>query len=437
MKIFIIEDDQDHWTYIKYMLTRGEFSFYPQYKKDFLKIRTNFNKYFSPKILLQEEAEDFFRDTFSPDDILLLDYELNEFNRKINCVDLYMELKLTQKALIYTKVGLDDINDIKNSLGKASLDDRILVSQKPTSFPDTHKARKNIISLSNKINEVIALNPKNHQIDRKGREINKTLPIVVILTAILEEYNAVKAQLDDVQNDTRQGTSYETGIFKMDQKDIAIVKIRECGQTNSVASQEAERAIHNFDPDCMFFVGIAASRKPIDFNIGDVIFPEKIYAYEGGKEDRNAFSARPDVQSATYDLFELAKVERRATDWYKLINKFKDREPKANLGVIASGEKLIENYNSHVGNILTKYYNDTSAVEMEGFGFAQAISKQGRERRKILFGVVRGISDILKETIGSVVQTPEDDRRPSDNKVIASDTSAAFTFWLIYKLFGS
>ena len=74
---------------------------------------------------------------------------------------------------------------------------------------------------------------------------------------------------------------------------------------------------------------------------------------------------------------------------------------------------------------------------MEGFGFAQAISRQGGVRKNIIFGIVRGISDILKEAPGSIEQTPEDDRRTSDNKAFASDTSAAFTFWLIYKKFGS
>ena len=58
--------------------------------------------------------------------------------------------------------------------------------------------------------------------------------------------------------------------------------------------------------------------------------------------------------------------------------------------------KLIEHYDSEIGKILTTHYNETSAVEMEGFGFANAASRQGRETSNIIIGVVRGISDILE-----------------------------------------
>ena len=353
MNLIIIEDNQDHWNYIKYMLKTIGFKFFPKDLDDFKKIRTNFTKYFSPDILLQEEAEDFFRTILGQDDLLILDYILSERNRKINCVDLYLELKLTQKAIIYTKMGLDDINDIRNCLKIASLDNKILISQKPRGFSETHKARKNINRLSQKINEVIALKPYSQKIQQNEGETKRTLPIVVILTAILEEYKAVRAHLENITKNSKYGTKYEKGIFKVDEKDIAIVNIRECGQTNIVASQEVERAINNFNPDCIFFVGIAGSRKPKDFNIGDVIFPSKIIAYEGGKEDIDAFRPRPDVQNATYELLELAKEERRENEWCKLIKNYKNKSPKANLGVIASGEKIIENYNSHIGNILT------------------------------------------------------------------------------------
>ncbi|MGM0582542.1 MAG: hypothetical protein ACQETL_17825 [Bacteroidota bacterium] len=262
----------------------------------------------------------------------------------------------------------------------------------------------------------------------------ESLPTIVILTAIQEEYMAVKSFLKEVVEADHDDTTYEVGIYSLYDKDIAKVIIRECGAKNSIAAQETERAINNFLPQCIFFVGIAGSRKPKDFSVGDVIFPEKIYSYEGGKSEKNAFSARPDLAGTTYTLYEIAKKERRKDDWKTLIKNDWQNEVRADLGVIASGEKLIEHYESDIGKILTEHYNDTSAVEMEGFGFAKAATKQGRSKSQMMIGVVRGISDIIEQP-GKKKKELVSDRRPDNAKQLASDTAAAFAFWLIFKAF--
>ncbi len=263
---------------------------------------------------------------------------------------------------------------------------------------------------------------------------NKDLPVVVILTAILEEYNAVKAHLHNIVEINNDDTYYDSGIFSFDNNDIANVIISECGAKNTNAAQETERAIRYFKPDCIFFVGIAGSRKPNDFNVGDVIFPHKIYSYEAGKAEKNDFKSRPDVVHPTQTLSNLAKNERKKEEWKKLIKTNWERDFKADLGIIASGEQLIEHNDSEIGRILTKHYNDTSAVEMEGYGFVKAVTNQGRNNRSILYGVVRGISDIIQQNdLNSNDSTG--DKRPSHAKKMASDTAAAFTYWLIYKLY--
>jgi len=266
---------------------------------------------------------------------------------------------------------------------------------------------------------------------------NRTeLPTVVILTAINDEYSAVRKHLKEVVEADQNDTNYEAGIFEFNGKEISKVVIRECGARNTTASQETERAIQYFTPDAMFFVGIAGSRKPKDFSIGDVIFPEKVYSYEGGKSEKDSFVVRPDIASMTYTLMETAKKERRKEDWKSLIVGNWAIEVKADLGVIASGEQVVEHYNSEVGKILTEHYNDTSAVEMEGFGFAKAANRQGRETSKVLIGIVRGISDIIEQPSKKKMKKNNDnDRRPANAKQIASDTAAAFAFWLILKTY--
>ena len=66
---------------------------------------------------------------------------------------------------------------------------------------------------------------------------------------------------------------------------------------------------------------------------------------------------------------------------------------------------------------------------MEGFGFAMAATRQAYN---IPFGVIRGISDIIQQSNSSAIIY---DRRPHEMKQFASDTAAAFAFWLISKVF--
>lgn len=262
-----------------------------------------------------------------------------------------------------------------------------------------------------------------------------SLPTIVILTAIQEEYDAVKLFLKEVVEVDQDDTTYEAGIFSLYENDIAKVIIRECGAKNTIAAQETERAIRNFKPSAIFFVGIAGSRKPNDFSLGDVIFPKEIYSYEAGKSDKKSFVARPDLASTTYTLMEIAKKERRKEDWKSLIKNGWNQAIKADLGIIASGEQIIEHYESEIGDILTRYYNDTSAVEMEGFGFAKAAIRQGRSNSQMMIGVVRGISDIIGQPSKKNIKEEGADRRPVNAKQLASDTAAAFAYWLIFKAF--
>jgi len=265
-------------------------------------------------------------------------------------------------------------------------------------------------------------------------EMIKSLPTVVILTAIQEEYDAVRAHLTDPNDVVQNDTVYEAGMFKVHDREIAKVIIRECGAKNTIAAQETERAIQYFKPQILLFVGIAGSRKPSDFAIGDVIFPKEIYSYEAGKSEKDSFMARPDLASTTYTLMELAKKERRKSDWKSLIKNDWKSDIKADLGIIASGEQIVEHYESEIGKILTNHYNDTSAVEMEGFGFAKVATRQGRETSNMLVGVIRGISDIIEQP-NKKKGEGSTDRRPDYAKKFASDTAAAFAYWLIFKTY--
>ena len=262
---------------------------------------------------------------------------------------------------------------------------------------------------------------------------NMTLPTIVILTAINVEYKAVKMHLKNiVEHTTSNGTIYEGGEFNFQGEKIANIIIRETGSKNTTASHETEKALSNFDPDMIFFVGIAGSRKPHDFSIGDVIFPEKVYYYESGKALKDSLLARPDAVAPSFDFIERAKIERNNEGWKSLMKGTYDYSPKANLGIIASGEQLVEHYDSAVGKIIYNHYNDASAVEMENYGFLKVIERQGKKTKNITAGVVRGISDILEQEGDD--KSLAIDRRPVNAQEFASDSAAAFAYWMILKL---
>jgi len=116
-----------------------------------------------------------------------------------------------------------------------------------------------------------------------------------------------------------------------------------------------------------------------------------------------------------------------------LLSKYSD-SVNADIGIIASGEQLIDHHDSEIGKTLTEHYNDSSAVEMEGYGFIKAATRQGSETKNIIVGVVRGISDIIEDSQKTETEMSKD-RRPGNAKQFASDTAAAFAFWLIFKTY--
>jgi hypothetical protein len=63
------------------------------------------------------------------------------------------------------------------------------------------------------------------------------LPTVVILTAIKEEYLAVRQHIRrNCTTLNRMIPTYEAGIFRFNGKEIAKVIIRECGAKNTTCS---------------------------------------------------------------------------------------------------------------------------------------------------------------------------------------------------------
>ena len=215
----------------------------------------------------------------------------------------------------------------------------------------------------------------------------------VILTAIRAEYEAVRAHLSGIHEETYRGTVYERGTFSAGKRlwDVGIAQI---GAGNPGAASEAERAIAYFDPNIILFVGVAGGLK--DVALGDVVAATKVYGYESGKVQGRAFLLRPSVGESSHRLVQRAMAEGRKRGWLTRVRGRSwapaQASPHVHVGSIAAGEKVIASTRSNIFKFLRSNYNDALAVEMEGRGFLDATHRN----EPVQALVVRGISDLLE-----------------------------------------
>jgi nucleoside phosphorylase len=255
----------------------------------------------------------------------------------------------------------------------------------------------------------------------------------VIVTALPAEYAAVQKHLKALKEEVHpEGTVYEVGSFQGACKwSVAVV---EAGKGNVNAALEARRAIDHFAPAVVFFAGVAGGLKD-DMTLSDVVAATKVYGFEYGKAERT-FKPRPEMHNASYSLEQRARALARTTDWRKRckvskanLKKFaalaakkgSEFPPKAVVGPIAAGEKVVASTSSVTYKTLQSNFSDALAVEMEGYGFLHAV----HIGKAILAMVIRGISDTIDNKAGVDKEGWQE---------IAAAYAAAFAFELLAKL---
>lgn len=209
---------------------------------------------------------------------------------------------------------------------------------------------------------------------------------IAILTPIPIEYRAVRAFLDDVREEQKDGSYYAVGKFRGRHHMFRIV-LRETGSRNNEVALAAERITRNYQPAVVFLTGIAGGVK--DAGIGDVVGGTQAYGYEAGKSTNEGFSSRPNVLPYSRKLVELAKSVERAGAWRRRLPA--GAPPRVFFGPIASGGQVVASTRSEAYRVIKAHYNDTLALEMESIGFARALAAYPHIRAIN----IRGVSGLL------------------------------------------
>ncbi|WP_316782270.1 5'-methylthioadenosine/S-adenosylhomocysteine nucleosidase [Streptomyces sasae] len=198
----------------------------------------------------------------------------------------------------------------------------------------------------------------------------------VLLTALPEEYDAVRAHLVDAEEIVHpNGTRAELGRLADTSWTVALAELG-VGALN--AASLTTQIIDWLDPEVVLFVGVAGGLKD-DIEIGDVVVGTKVYAIHGGKQTTDGFQARPEVWLGSHRLVQAARSALRDMP-----------EVRGHRKPIAVGDVVLADDRSAFATHIRHHYNDACAIEMEGTGAAHAAHLNGQ----VDVLVIRGISDL-------------------------------------------
>lgn len=224
---------------------------------------------------------------------------------------------------------------------------------------------------------------------------------VAIVTILDEEYGAVHRLLraptlwqGTAQVPNRYG--WELGSIECaDGAGSYRVVLALTGRAGNVAASQATiETVERWRPRYVVLVGIAGGFAVGGCMLGDVVVSSIIYGYEYGKleagfQPRPHFVYRPDPP-----LFTSATRFAVVTpSWGVALGGI--RPPKMITGVVASGEKVVDDPSNKFFAAVQAAFPKLQAVEMEGAGAASAIEHLHGDRT-VGFIMVRGISDMPK-----------------------------------------
>ncbi|MFI9009874.1 purine phosphorylase [Actinosynnema sp. NPDC053489] len=210
--------------------------------------------------------------------------------------------------------------------------------------------------------------------------------MIVVLTALEVERAAVVRHLVGVRAHRHAtGTIFERGVLAGHPDREVVVAMT--GTGNGAAAIMTERAITEFQPSAVLFVGVAGGLRDW-LRLGDVVVATRVYGYHAMRSDEDGDHARPRAYEPAHDLEQTARVLARGTSWRAGLPAGEE-PPQVHFDPIASGEVVLNTRTSATARHLSHHFNDAVAVETESAGVAQC----GHLHRSTPTLTIRGISD--------------------------------------------
>jgi adenosylhomocysteine nucleosidase len=253
-------------------------------------------------------------------------------------------------------------------------------------------------------------------IEAKGGEMQATiraLPApradvvdIAIITALEEEYTAVRERLIDWHQVAPDGGQYPniygwiTGtILKADGTGFYRVVVAWAGASGNIRTAiTTVKTIDRWQPRYVLFCGIAGGLPKEELRQGDLVLSDSIWYYEYGKVDKGQFKPRH-RESFRVDqgLLSSARTFNSANKSWALCGvapPVPSHHPKMVVGMIGSGEKVIDDRDPDFVRAFLDVRPELQAIEMEAAGACQAIESANAEGTQVGFLMVRAISDM-------------------------------------------
>ncbi|NNN37463.1 protein kinase [Streptomyces sp. S3(2020)] len=219
-------------------------------------------------------------------------------------------------------------------------------------------------------------------------------PRIVILTAALSEYRAVRASLSQLRTaESASGAPYSVGSLAV-RAGFWEVWAACIGQGNIGAALETSQAIQELKPELIAFVGTAGSLRD-EVQLGDVVFATKVYGYESAKQTNDGLLGRPAIEMADRNTTQVAFRVAAEETWADRVSRpAGEPAPRAHIAPLAAGDKIHTGNRSELHRYLRSSFEDAHAVEMEGLGFLSGARFWPTDTKAV---VVRGVSDRLAD----------------------------------------
>lgn len=202
------------------------------------------------------------------------------------------------------------------------------------------------------------------------------LPKALFLTRQEVESKAIMAHLEDVKAlEHGQYATHYQGIFASDEQQWR-VGVAEISGEGSFAAKEVDRAVNEFRPQCILFVGVGQGCQGVE--VGDVAVASKLYGSSGLRR-QDSVNRLNECRSSDM-MLQRVREEADGLAWLRHIDEaLTDDTPKVVIAPIAAGHEALFSPDTLKLPLLPRPKDGTCAVTSENVNyFAPTFSKHSK-----------------------------------------------------------